>query len=116
MNEMLKVAIESRDSLAKYLKEIEEVFDNGIPGKDAEEVSGHYAGMYGAIEECLSYQNLVIDALGIECADGRTVGEVFDDILEWNTHMDNHASKFEKANNLLERYVKDMADVFVKGP
>ncbi len=114
MNEMLKVAVESRDSLKKYLADIEQVFESEIPGKDSDDISAMYSNMYGAMEECLHAQEQVIESLEIEVADGRTVGDVFDDILEHNERMEVFSAKFEKAEKSLKSHVNDVSKMFMK--
>lgn len=119
MNETVKIATESLESLREHKKSIEEVFDEqlnrDIPGVDMPHAAKLYTAMYAAVEECIEKQLEVIDLLNIETLEGPTVGDVMDDIIEHNESMELSAIRFEKADKMIRDHLAEVTRLIEKG-
>jgi len=109
MNEPMKLAIEGREALVKHLADIEEAFNLIDPTDYSPDP---YAGMYGAIEDAMTIQDSIIDQLGIEVSDGRTVGDVIERIVEYNEEAERNLVKVERLGKEMQHHADELTRLF----
>ena len=110
MNEPMKLAIEGREALVKYMEDLEKVFSE-IPDDDTES-SGSLSGLYGAIEEALTIQDSIIEQLATEVSDGRVVGDVIERIVELNEEAEIFLLRVEHINKKIQKHQDELTRLF----
>lgn len=112
MNEVLELATQSKNDLVKQLEGIATVIKECEKNGDDDSVLVLYTNMYGAIEECITNQEAVIDELNTEVIDGRTVCDVIENIVTLNESIEAYALKFEAANKTIQSHYDSLYKLF----